>query len=470
MSIDGRLVVRGAASLLAAGALTVACSQMHQVQVQDAARQKYAQGDYEGAVKVLEQAKEGKAFEPRDRVAYWMNLGMLDHYAKKYSDSNQVLEKAAKAADALYTTSISTQAETLLTNETMSDYQGENFERVLLHVVGALNYVEAGDLDNARVEAVKTNEKLKYFRTQAGDQPLVFSQDAFADWLTGVIYEMQGEPNEALISYKSAAAAYRDVYAKNFQMQAPAFLGEDIVRTAKAVGGFDEDIEKAKAQFPNANGETAALMKDHGEVLLLHACGEAPAKKDFILSCLINAKAGGLACDYTAGATGFEKVRSFTANGEVHKIAMPIFERRRHRIAHVRMSDESQSAEGVLVEPVAEIAIKDLADRMHRTYAKALARAATKVVAEGATKKLGGPGQLLSAALSIVNNVNEEADKRSWSTLPSEFNVARLWVTPGEHDLALDFSDGAGRLVRHATVHVKVAAGKRVIVTFPTVE
>jgi len=346
----------------------------------------------------------------------------------------------------------------------VTDYEGENFERVLLHVVSALNYAEAGDLENARVEAVKTNEKLKYFRTQGGDQPPVFSQDAFADWLTGIIYEMQGDANDALISYKSAAAAYQDVYGKYFQMPPPLFLGEDIVRAARKAGaGFEEDVQRAKQTFPGADGKTFGLMKDHGELLLLHACGEAPIKRDFFLQCGQHGheKPG---CDYSVGDSGFERSPSFVAAGELRKVAMPIFEVRRHVIDRVRVSDGEQSVESVAVEPIAEIAVKDLNDRLRRTFVKAVGRALAKATVEKAARS--GIGQILKG----VNSYNEEADKRSWHTLPSSFNVARMWLAPGEHELALDFLDGAGNVVRHKSVHATVAAGKRVIVTVPSVD
>jgi hypothetical protein len=477
MSISAREGIGvGTVSLAAAAlaaTLAAGCTQVHQVRVQEVARQKYVTGDYDGAVKILQEAKEGQAYQPRDRVAYWMNLGMLLHHAGKYNDSNHLLQQAAKRADELYTLSITSEAASLITNDTVTDYQGENFERVLIHVVGALNYVEAGDLENARVEAVKTNEQLKYFRTQGGEKPPIFSQDAFADWLTGIIYEMQGDANDALISFKSAASTYRDVYGKYFQMQPPPFLGEDIIRAAEELGtGFEEDIQQAKQTFPDADGKTFALMKDHGEVLLLHACGEAPEKKDFFISCRQEPARQGrkaeLICDFKAGDTEFERVSSFTAAGDIHKIALPTFEARKHHITGVRMSADGQSTESVAVEPITAIAIKDLTDRMLRTFTKTLVRRAAKLLAENGAERVGGA--TLKDVMGMVNAANEEADKRSWNTLPSEFNVARLWLPPGEHELALDFVDGAGNVVRHSSIHATVAAGKRVIVTVPTVD
>jgi hypothetical protein len=468
MSISARKWSGNRGGLLLLVALGLGCSQMHQVQVQDVARAHYLKGDYDGAVKVLQGGKDQHVYEPRDRVAYWMNLGMLLHHAKQYAESNHLLEMAARRADELYTTSISSEAATVLVNETVADYQGENFERVLIHVIGALNYVAAGDLENARVEAVKTNEKLKGFRTQGGEKPPVFSEDAFAEWLTGIIYEMQGDYNDALISFKSSATAYRDVYGKNFHMAAPAFLGEDIVRAAQESGsGFEDDIQRAKQLFPGADGKSLALMRDHGEVLLLHACGEAPKKTDKFINCEAGEK-GKLRCDERPGEGGMEKLDVLLSQKSVHKIALPVFEPRLHQIARVRMSEEGQTAESVTVEPVTEIAVKDLADRVGRTFTKTMARAAAKLLTEKGASALGTG--IAGILVNKVNAYNEEADKRSWNTLPSEFNVARLWLTPGEHDLALDFLDSAGNVVRHGSIHTTVVAGKRAILTIPTVE
>jgi hypothetical protein len=94
---------------------------------------------------------------------------------------------------------------------------------------------------------------------------------------------------------------------------------------------------------------------------------------------------------------------------------------------------------------------------------KALARAATKFgLAEGATigaqhaagrdaaPLVGLIVGILAKGLAVAS---EEADKRSWQTLPDEIHVAREWVPPGQYTISiqpagqLSALDKAGQMV-----------------------
>lgn len=89
------------------------------------------------------------------------------------------------------------------------------------------------------------------------------------------------------------------------------------------------------------------------------------------------------------------------------------------------------------------LAEKSLADRWPAMMVKAVARAAAKFsMAEGAVigaqqavGKDAAPwvGLLVSLLTKGLAVATEEADKRSWRTLPDEIHVARLWVPPGRY-------------------------------------
>jgi hypothetical protein len=96
-----------------------------------------------------------------------------------------------------------------------------------------------------------------------------------------------------------------------------------------------------------------------------------------------------------------------------------------------------------VVHSVTALADKTLSDRLPGITAKALARAAVKYsLAEGATRgaqqaagKDAGPwvGLLVGLLAHGLAVASEEADKRSWQTLPDEIHLARLWVPPGQY-------------------------------------
>src|SRR4051812_15147342 len=68
-----------------------------------------ARGDWDTASAQLDKAKD-KVYGQRDRVMYWLNKGLVLHYAHKAQESNEILVKAEAAMDELWTTSISQEA------------------------------------------------------------------------------------------------------------------------------------------------------------------------------------------------------------------------------------------------------------------------------------------------------------------------------------------------------------------------
>ena len=102
----------------------------------------------------------------------------------------------------------------LLTNDAIRAYSGEEFERVLIHYYRALNYHYLGDHQGALVECRKANLRLSDF-AEAAEYELSYANDAFMQYLTGLLYEAGGEVNDAYISYRDAVkgyAAYEDAF------------------------------------------------------------------------------------------------------------------------------------------------------------------------------------------------------------------------------------------------------------------
>jgi len=86
----------------------------------------------------------------------------------------------------------------MLSNDLTLPYEGEDFETVLINVVAALNYVLLNQWDDALVEARKVDHKLNVINDRY-DKKNVYKEDAFARYLSGILYEGKGELNDAFI-------------------------------------------------------------------------------------------------------------------------------------------------------------------------------------------------------------------------------------------------------------------------------
>jgi len=132
--------------------------------------QRLAANDFEGAIKVLEETKN-IYYSKKDRVLYYLDLGLLYHYAKQYQKSNEMLSKAENAIKELYTKSISKVLASMILNDNTLDYSGEDYEDIYINVIKALNYINLNEREEAFVEIRKINEKLNFLEDKYKKYP-----------------------------------------------------------------------------------------------------------------------------------------------------------------------------------------------------------------------------------------------------------------------------------------------------------
>ncbi|RPI95116.1 MAG: hypothetical protein EHM32_06015, partial [Spirochaetales bacterium] len=127
------------------------------VQVMKDSEKMFYHGEYKEAARKLLPAvnKSGK-----DQLLFMMETGLMLHAAGDFQNSNKVLLEAAKLADRI-ALSVSKEAASLFINETVTNYRGEDFERVLIHMYLGINFLMLKDADSARVEFKKVNDLLR---------------------------------------------------------------------------------------------------------------------------------------------------------------------------------------------------------------------------------------------------------------------------------------------------------------------
>ncbi|TLY39708.1 MAG: hypothetical protein E6K59_11790, partial [Nitrospirae bacterium] len=93
-------------------------------------------------VAILEKAQD--AYGSKSTALYLMDRGMVQYVAGRYTDSVQSLSAAEALTEDLYTRRIRSEVEAFLTSDNALPYEGEEFEKVLLNVFMALDYVQLG--------------------------------------------------------------------------------------------------------------------------------------------------------------------------------------------------------------------------------------------------------------------------------------------------------------------------------------
>ena len=181
--------------------------------------------DYQGALKQIEAAKD-KFYKEKEKALYYVDAGMLHHYNGDFEQSNTLLSKAETAFDELYTKSLGRGAASMLLNDNVLEYSGEDYEDVYLNVFKALNYVELNKFDDAFVEIRKINGKLslleqkhkkmakqynsskdkkKNFETGKNK----FHNSALGRYLSMLLYRAEGKMDDARIDKEKIDEAWQ---------------------------------------------------------------------------------------------------------------------------------------------------------------------------------------------------------------------------------------------------------------------
>jgi hypothetical protein len=101
---------------------------------------------------------------------------------------------------------------------------------------------------------------------------------------------------------------------------------------------------------------------------------------------------------------------------------------------------------------------RNLNDRMSILVMKQAIRASAKGAMAKTAQDQGG---VLGAVLSnTYNMVTEQADLRSWLTLPKNIQVTRIPLSAGTHNLRFALLDASGRSLREEPFSVEILPGK----------
>jgi hypothetical protein len=466
--------------VLCAAALLVACagpSRQHSI----ALNQQIAARDWNGAVAAVDAVRKSEYGE-RNRLLYWLDKASVLHDAARYKESDELLDLAEQRMDELYTVSISKGAATFLVNDAAQDYAGQVHERVLLYILRALNYAYLGKVDDAAVEARKVTGFLAELNDQLGEKKLAYKDDAFAQYLGGLLFEDQGRSDDARICFEASRTAYgwyskvlgtdppvlEVARAAPSSGQRPAVLDASASTTPASVKAAAADGSAvARADTSGATGVPPA--REEGELVFLHYAGTAPRRETRTLQFawrdvipFVQASDESKEDPRVKNAI----VAGIAANAIT--VAIPALAQDPFAVQGSEVAVGSVRAETVLVEDVSAIARSAYQASLPLITAKAVSRAAIKfllarLAEQEAKKRLGdGWGTLVGIATRAGAAASETADTRSWRTLPAQFRMARLRLPAGRHDVKVRYlSNGGMPLWDEVLPQVEIRPGRR---------
>jgi uncharacterized protein len=394
---------------------------------------------YDSALNEIEKQEGSKT----DRVLYLLNKGMVLRMKRDYSDSNQALEAAKTEMERLYAASVSENALSFIINDATVSYAGDDYEQVLVHLYMALNYLELGQSNDARVEALQVDIKLREIGEKIPESK--FTEDALSRYLTGLIYEEKGEWSDAMIAYRKAYEAYKK-YQVNYGMAMPDMLKHDLLRLAKRQGLKDESAQYSKEFGIELQQDRKQKQELEGELVFILNNGLAPIKREKVVATW---------APPPSVVTGKSKPQASKAPPQpvLVKIALPYYESRPNNVLSARISVSGKQADTQMMENIDAIARASLDARMPAITARSIARAVAKGALQESVDRAGNnnndvAAQLISSlVVRVATAATERADTRSWLTLPSDIQMARLPLPPGSYDVTVELLGANDRLI-----------------------
>lgn len=373
--------------------------------------------NFEAALKGYEK----ESGSDKDRLLYLIDKGIVLHTAGRYEESIKILQEADDYADKIDYFSISREIGALFVNERMKRYKGEAFERVLINVYKAIDYIMLGNIEGALVECRKIDLKLEKFNKFLKTN----QRDPFPRYISGVLYETDNEINDAYIDYKKAYRIDPDFY----------YLAGDLLRLSKALD-FTDDYGKWQKIF--GSGKLRKNYGNYGEVILIFENGLSPMKV------------------------------SSERKAQAQIIPVPVYVDRPSEVSHAEIYKEQKKiGRTYLLSDIGKLSKVYLDKRISALIARGIARLAIKTGAAVAVGKATDSPELgiLTGILLMYTN---RADLRSALTLPENIQLSRVFLPQGTHDLEVRLKNRHGGYAGFTKTFkgVKVSKNRRTFLNF----
>lgn len=399
--------------------------------------------------------KNDKDKKGKNELLYHMYSGWVSWMLGDFENSNKELDQADLMIED-YKKQIGYEAFALISNPGVKPYRAEDFEKVFVNYFKALNYVQAGNYEDAIVEARRITIKLQQQNSKYKEHKNRYSDDAFAHIMIGTLYEANRDYNNAFIAYRNALEVYDSIYVRNFSIQPPEQLKQDVLRSAYLTGFHDE-----VAYYERLFGmEYEHEVRDGGELVFFWQNGFGPVKSEWSITfTMIPGDAGfvtytneeyGLTFPFYIGDRSPDE-QAQLRDLSIVRVAFPKYVERKPVFSSAYLEADGRKVDLELAEDLNQIAFKTLDDRMLRELGNALLRVATKKAMELAVREATKNetdkdkvdiGDIAPAAITILNAITEKADTRNWQTLPHSIYYARMRLPEGKHTISLNTMGG----------------------------
>jgi len=447
------------------------CSSRNYDQEMKVAEDKFYRGEYLDAARLLLPNVNNAG---KNSLLFMMECGTMLNAGGDYQTSNKLMLEAGKIARVI-PVSITQQAASFLTNDTNTNYRGEDFEKVLVHVYAGINFLMLNEYDEARVEFMAVNNELTKIKTENGEAR--YKQNIMAKYLTAIAFEIVGMRDNDDKDLEFAYIEYKQIYALDPGID---MVKDDLLRLSKRLG-YDDEFQEWQGTF----GKSYKEDPNTGELISIFQNGRGAIKKSrgHILKDAQMGPAIRVTLQSTSLSTGLTVAAVLVA---LQNVENPIarFEKRSNRVDKVRIEARGGKINSTTtkLEDVEKTAINNLEDDYGYLYKRVAASIVTKTAASLAagiaakkvaeqfknTKGFAGLiGTAIGAGTGVALFAQMKPDLRCWHTLPANFQLNRMSLKPGKQKVSFVYVDSGG-IIERIEKDVEIKKGEKTVVNLRT--
>lgn len=432
----------------------------------------YKNDNFEEVIQTIK--KEQKSiYGSNSEFLYYLDLGVLYHYARDFEESKKALHRAAEIYENLFARSVTNEAAALLTNDNTRPYRARPFELLLLYEYQILNYLAQGKKEEALVEVRRAQIAMEALYQKDNKK---VNDNGFLRYLSAITYELAGETDDAAIAYYETAKAYNES-VHPLPSEVFGFISERLIAEGR------EDDFKKLGKAPNASARAQESRSKGQEIIVIAYGGRSPILGELYMSgTYVNG--GALNLTYKDGNTG--KTNSFTmvalpmpnvTNGNTFHIGFSLPEKKQTKSQvhgfSVSLNGNASPIESVL-DSEKELD-QNLKDDWSSTVGRTALRVALRTFAAQTAKELTNTENSLfnfvkNLGTDIAQSQLEQADLRLGLFFPHNIYMTRLPVDEGSHSVEVTSLSKNGTPVRsYKFNNISVKRGSRVFLFVPAV-
>jgi uncharacterized protein len=410
--------------------------------------------DYIAKIAKIQKEKK-QLYGDASAFLYYMDVGVLFHYAEMYDSSNAYLFKAEQIFDDLFTKSVTNEAAALLTNDNVRPYRSKPYELTVLHQLTALNFMAMGQFDEALIES----RKMQIYFNEWDRKGEKYRTDGMFHLFTSLAYERTGEPDNSLISIYQSANAYK---------KGPVPLTREVEGFAYdrlKAGDRENDITELGLRPDDGPNKWNAKMGE-AEIVIVGYAGKGPKMVEenwrgvmtpggSLQINLIGKNKKGRRTNFSTSSPDIPASHRGKVGSGAHnlKISLPDLITLPSRVDRfsARLEGSDKVFESVVVNNIDLQAEKALNDDFGAIVARTVIRAVIRSITteKVQTTSTGNLGLDIAKniASGVANEMLEHADTRMCFMLPQRIIVTRIPVQPGTHSVKLDVRDKNGGVI-----------------------